>query len=413
VYVPDLTLAIRRNTFLLAVTLGVNSAVLQLVAAVSSLTFVLVTGVQSLLGLGPAIFLTSAGLTALPAGRLMDRRGRVPVLAAGYALASVGCCVTALATHTRSTPIVIIGFVMIGSASGIAQLIRTAAGDMYPPERRARGISYVLVGSVFGAVLGPTVYQPLFANKDVAADALTVPWLVAAGISVAACVLIQFVRPDPRTIAQLLHTSATDGAEDEPAAPLAEIVRRPGVLPAMLASFSAQAIMVSVMNLAGYIVVEEHHHTQDKIFPIISAHVFGMYVLVLFVGALVDRVGRTASLVAGLVAVAASTLAMSWFSGIPMTAVLLFGLGLGWNVAYVAAAAQMADRTRAVERGRLFGFNDLIGQLLGAAFALIGGVALETLGVISLAAGAAVLAIAPAAWIIVREPAPEPLGEPG
>ena len=97
----DVNLPIRRNTVLLAVTLGVNSSVLQLVAAVSSLTFVLVTGVRGLLGLGPAIFLVAAGLTALPAGRLMDRRGRVPVLAAGYAFASAGCVVTAFAMILR------------------------------------------------------------------------------------------------------------------------------------------------------------------------------------------------------------------------------------------------------------------------------------------------------------------------
>jgi MFS family permease len=300
---------------------------------------------------------------------------------------------------------------MIGSATGIAQLIRTAAGDMYPPERRARGISYVLVGSVFGAVLAPTVFQPLFADREVVAAALTAPWLVAAAISVVACFLVQFVRPDPRWIGQQLGALALVPEDTGAAAPLREIVRRPGVLPAMLASFSAQALMVSVMNLAGYIVVEKHHHAQDQIFPIVSAHIFGMYVLVLVVGALIDRVGRTTSLVAGLCTIAVSTLAMSWFEGVPMTAVLLFGLGLGWNVAYVAAAAQMADRTRVVERGRLFGFNDLIGALLGAAFALLGGLALETLGVVSLAVGAAVLALGPAVWIIGRERAPEPLGE--
>ena len=66
-------LPIRRNTILLAATMAVYSAVLQLVAAVSSLTFVLVTGVEGLLGLGPAIFLTASALTALPAGRAMDR----------------------------------------------------------------------------------------------------------------------------------------------------------------------------------------------------------------------------------------------------------------------------------------------------------------------------------------------------
>jgi MFS family permease len=94
--------------------------VLQLVAAVSSLTFVLVTGVKGLLGLGPAIFLTFSGVTAVPAGRLMDRIGRTPVMSGGFALAAIGCCVTAFATNTKSTPLVITGFGCIGAASGIA-----------------------------------------------------------------------------------------------------------------------------------------------------------------------------------------------------------------------------------------------------------------------------------------------------
>src|SRR6266480_45187 len=230
--------------------MAVNSAVLQLVAAVSSLTFVLVTGVRGLLGLGPAIFLIASALTSMPAGRMMDRVGRKPVMSAGFVVGAAGCALTALATRTDSTLAVIAGFALIGAASAVSLLIRTAAGDMYPAARRARGISYVLVGSVFGAILGPTVFQPLFANRKVAADSLTVPWLVAAGISVLACVVIQFVRPDPKWIGEQIGAHAGEDQTGK-AAPLREIVRRPCVLPAMLASFSAQAIMVSVMNLAG------------------------------------------------------------------------------------------------------------------------------------------------------------------
>src|ERR671910_2698441 len=92
-------LPIRRNTVILSATMAVNSAVLQLVAAVSSITFVLVTGVRGLLGLGPAIFLVASALTAVPAGRAMDRFGRRPVVAAGYLAATAGCCLTALATN--------------------------------------------------------------------------------------------------------------------------------------------------------------------------------------------------------------------------------------------------------------------------------------------------------------------------
>ena len=73
-------LPIARNTATLAVIQALYSAVLQLGAAVLSLSFVLVTGFRSLLGAGPAIFLTASALAALPAGRAMDRFGRVPVI---------------------------------------------------------------------------------------------------------------------------------------------------------------------------------------------------------------------------------------------------------------------------------------------------------------------------------------------
>ena len=102
------SLPIKRNTILLAATMAVFSAVVQLVAAVSSLTFVLVTGVEGLLGLGPAIFLTASALTALPAGRAMDRVGRKPVMALGFVLAAFGCSLTALATQIESTIAVIV-----------------------------------------------------------------------------------------------------------------------------------------------------------------------------------------------------------------------------------------------------------------------------------------------------------------
>jgi MFS family permease len=392
-------LPIRRNTLILAATLAVNSAVVQLVAAVSSLTFVLVTGVKGLLGLGPAIFLVASGLTALPAGRMMDRFGRTPVMSFGFTVAAIGCAVTALATRIDSAVAVIVGFGLMGASSAIALLIRTAAGDMYPPQRRARGISYVLFGSVFGAILGPTVFSPLFAGKNVEADALTLPWLAAGGMALVALALVQFVRPDPKRIAELIHSR---DAETVPvvAAPLRDVVRRPGVLPAMLAALASMGVMVSVMNLSGYVVVEHNHHSQHSIFPIIGAHVFGMYALVLVIGGFIDRTGRRSALELGLVVMALSTIGLLWVESVIGTALLLFGLGIGWNISFVAATAQLADRTSPAERGKLLGFNDLLGAFLGAGLALLGGYALEAIGVAALAIGAAVIVAAPVVLIV-------------
>ena len=97
-------LPIRRNTFLLSAALAANSAMLQLSAAVASLTLVNVLGIEGLLGLGPAIVLAAAALAALPAGRTMDRVGRVPVLAAGYLIGAAGCGLAALGSSSDLAP---------------------------------------------------------------------------------------------------------------------------------------------------------------------------------------------------------------------------------------------------------------------------------------------------------------------
>src|SRR6188472_1184262 len=100
-------LPIARNTALLSASLAANSAMLQLSAAVASLTLVLVIGVDQLLGLGPAIVLASGALAALPAGRAMDRFGRVPVLAAGFATGGLGGGLAGLGSALESAPLVL------------------------------------------------------------------------------------------------------------------------------------------------------------------------------------------------------------------------------------------------------------------------------------------------------------------
>src|SRR4029078_6262601 len=92
---------------------------------------------------------------------------------------------------------VLVGLVFVGAASATALLARTAAGDMYPPSRRARGISCVLFGAVFGAILGPTVFSPLLAGKDLDADALVLPWLAASPLMLLRLLPAASLRPRP------------------------------------------------------------------------------------------------------------------------------------------------------------------------------------------------------------------------
>ncbi|MEA2188329.1 MAG: hypothetical protein QOK16_3340 [Solirubrobacteraceae bacterium] len=258
-------LPIKRNTGLLAGSLAMNSATLQLAAAVASLTLVRVLDVRGLLGLGPAIFLASGALAALPAGLLMDRFGRVSVLAAGFGCGIAGCALASVGS-VRDWPLAVLaGLALVGTASATGPLARTAASDMYPPERRARGIGLVLFGSVFGAILGPAVFSPLLSGRELTGDALGTLWLAAGGFMIAALAIASFVRPDPKLIGELLAHGEPRESETQ-AASLRVLVRRPGVVPALVAAQASFAVMVAVMTLTGAIVVDHHHHGAANVF---------------------------------------------------------------------------------------------------------------------------------------------------
>ena len=403
------SLPIGRNTALLSSSLAMNSATLQLAAAVASLTLVRVLDIEGLLGLGPAIVLAAGALAALPAGMLMDRMGRVPILAAGFGCGIAGCLLAALGSAQGWAVAVVAGLVLVGTASATSLLARTAAGDMYPPERRARGIALVLFGSVFGAILGPAVFSPLLAGRDLDGDALSTLWIAASGFMIVGLAIVLPVRPDPKRIAEL-RAQARDEPEPEPApglpslsaptTPIRELLRRPGVIPALVAAQASFAVMAAVMTLTGAVVVDHNHHSADTVFPIIGAHVIGMFGLIIVVGDIVDAVGRTRALAGGLLLMAASTISLLWITSVPASMVALFGLGLGWNFSFVAATAVLSDMSAPDERGKLLGFNDLLAGLTGAGLALLGGLALTALGVASLAIGGAALVAAPALWIL-------------
>ena len=389
---------VRRNALLLTAGLVCLSGMFQLAVALSTVTLVVVTGVEGILGLAPAIFLAAGALAVAPAGRAMDRFGRMPVIQAGFAAGIAGSVVTGVGCSVRSGVVVVFGLGLAGASGAIVLLSRVAAAEMFPPERRARGISLVLFGAVSGAVWGPLIFGPLFANRALTSDSLVTPWLASGLFMVAGLVISLFVRPDPKTIA-----ATHPGDEQADAAPLRVILRRPGVPTAFLGAVASFAVMVGVMNLSGYVAIGRHHHQSD-VFTIISAHIVGMYGLVLIVGDLVERIGRRRSIVIGLAIMAVSNAALAGLSGLLGMSVCLFGLGLGWNLSYVAATTELVSLTSPSERGRLIGFTDLVSSLTGAGLALLGGVVYSGAGAGTLAGAAAALAVGPAVWIAVRRP---------
>ncbi len=259
-------------------------------------------------------------------------------------------------------------------------------------------MSFVLFGSVSGAIWGPALFGPLFAHRAIDATGLVGPWLIGIPFMLAGLATVSFVRRDPKDIAAAYPAERIEPAE---AASLRQIIARPGVPAAALAVVASFAVMASVMNLAGYVAVGRGHHEGD-VFTMISAHILGMYGLVLVVGNVVDRFGRHRSIIAGLLIMSLSNAGLIWLGGLGGMSLALLGLGLGWNLSYVAGSTELVALTSPSERGRLVGSTDLVASLTAAGLALLGGLVYSGSGVVALSLAAAGLAVLPALWLALR-----------
>jgi len=387
----------RRNAVLLAGGLVCLSGMVQLAVALGTVTLVAVTNYEGILGLGPGVFLIAGALAVGPAGRISDRVGRMPVIRAGFGLGIVGPAITALGCWSTSGELVFLGLGLCGAAQAIVLLSRAAAAEMFSPERRARGMSFVLFGAVSGAIFGPLVFGPIFSGRALTPQQLAWPWLASSLFAVGGLLISFGVRPDPKELSAAFRTESENAV---PAAPLGEILRRPGVPTALGAAVASFAVMVGVMNLAGYVAVG-HGHRHGDVFTVISAHIVGMYGLILVVGDIVDRIGRRRAMAIGLALMALSNAGLIWLDGIGGMSLSLFGLGLGWSLSYVAATTELVSLAQPAERGRLVGFSDLLSSFTGAALALGGGLIYTTGGSVPLAVFATALAAVPACWIVL------------
>ena len=126
-------------------------------------------------------------------GRLSDRYGRRPVLAASQAGTALSFVILGL---SRNYTVMLLARMLDGASGGNILVAQAYVADVTRPQDRARGLG--LIGAAFGVgfVLGP-ILGGLLLHLPVPADwRLRVPFLVAAGLSTVAWVLVLLWLPE-------------------------------------------------------------------------------------------------------------------------------------------------------------------------------------------------------------------------
>ena len=333
-------------------------------------------------GLSTVAITVGTVLSASLLSAFMNRSGRRPGLALGFAAATVGSVVALVGAQMQSILVFLLGLVLVGVGSGASNLARYAAADLALPDDKAKAISLIVFAATVGAVGGPTlvgvaddVGQRLGLRENVGPNGLT-----AVFFAIAALVVFVGLRPDPLVLIDGLDASLETkrtGFVDT----MRMIWANRSARLALWSLVVSQAVMVGVMAMTP-LHMRAHGHDVGVIGLVISAHTAGMYAFAPLAGWSADRIGRIRSIAfgAGVLVLATATTALAgdaprllMFSG-------LYLLGLGWSFAMVAGSALLTESVPVEERVAAQGAADLMAGAVSGVAALSSGLVLDMAG---------------------------------
>ena len=352
----------RRDIFLLAccqALLLTNSSGL---ISMNGLVGYSLASTKALATFGVTTYVLGSALATMPMSLWMGRVGRRAGFMTGALINVIGCAIGAVALVWRSFPLFCVATGVIGVYNAVGLQYRFAAAEVSTPADRAKAISLVLAGGVIGGLIGP---QTVRVSRDLFATPFEGSFVALALVALIAL-----------AVQSLVHVPLPP--HDERSAkgrPLAEIVRQPTFVVAVLAGALSYGLMNLLMT-ATPIAMNFCGHPFGAMALVIEWHVVAMYAPGFFTGSLIRRFGTLAIILAGVAMTAVGALIALDGISVGHFVAALFAVGLGWNFMYTGGTALLMETYAPGEKARTQGVNDFI------VFA--------TMGVSSLASGALV-----------------------
>jgi predicted MFS family arabinose efflux permease len=312
-------------------------------------------------------YIVGTALATVPASFWMRRVGRRLGFITGAALAVVGSIINGIGIIEQSFWLLVLGTFVSGGYNAFGLYYRFAAAEAVSHEWKPKAISYVLLGSVAGAIVGPEL--SLFAI-----DGFPIHFLgayVFLGICALTAMALQIIAP--------LAVAPVTEASDEVARPLARIITQPLFVIALLSAVVGYATMNFLMTSTP-MAMTQMHHSYNATTSVLEWHSVAMYAPSFITGTLIRRAGIFNVMTMGALLMLTAVAVAEWDTGVAFFWVALVLVGMGWNFLYVSGTTLLTNCYRPCERAQAQGCNDLLVFAGTGTASLMSGVLLQHLG---------------------------------
>ena len=306
---------------------------------------------------------------AIPASILMSKFGRKAGFLLGTVLGVSASLLCAYAVWQESFFTFVVGTFLVGNYIAFLQQFRFAVAESVPLVKVPRSLSILMLAGIVAAFLGPEVGRRFSAVEGL-------PLYVGSFFGLAVMLSISFL-----ILLVFYSNTLVDHQEtDNQKRPLAEILREPKLILAIVSAAMAYSIMSLIMTATPLSMHEIDHYSLDSTTRVLQSHILAMYAPSFFSGILIARLGVHKVVKLGLFLMILS-LAVGW--GNPEIFhywLALILLGFGWNFLFLGGTTLLTECYRSSERFKVQAVNDFSVFGMQALGSLGAGVLLATVG---------------------------------
>jgi len=340
----------RRNVPLLAISQTLMMSTMSLIMATVALVGSNLAVDKSYATLPLAILFFAVMFTSIPAAMLMKRIGRKPAFMFACIFGVSAGLVATYAIVNNSFWLFSLSAALIGVFNGFGNYFRFVAADVVTEDKKSLAISYVLLGGVVAAIIGPNLAIYTYDVIENANFAGSYASIIALYLLI--LITLSFLKL-PNTKSDIDHESEYEVRD------LFTIARQPKFIVGIICGMFGYGIMSFVMT-ATPLAMQHHAHDFDDISFVIQWHILAMYAPSFITGHLIRRFGIYNILLVGALLIALCIAINLKGSSITHYWIALVLLGIGWNFLFIGATTLITETYHAAERSKTQALNDFV-----------------------------------------------------